>query len=77
MNRLITIMLALISCGCVSTRETSEQVGKQLFRFEKDGRFGFKDGAGMVEIQLRLLRSQVSRLWVVNAMESFLCVVSS
>jgi hypothetical protein len=51
MNRLITIMLALISCGCVSTRETSEQVGKQLFRFEKDGRFGFKDGAGMVEIQ--------------------------
>jgi hypothetical protein len=51
MNRLIAIMLALISCGCVSTRETSEQAGKQLFRFEKDGRFGFKDGAGHVVIQ--------------------------
>ena len=32
-------------------RETSEQAGKQLFRFEKDGRFGFKDGAGRVVIQ--------------------------
>ena len=51
MNRLIAIMLALISCGCVSTRETSEQAGKELFRFEKDGRFGFKDGAGTVVIQ--------------------------
>ncbi len=50
MNRLIAIMLALISCGCVSTRETSEQAGKELFRFEKDGRFGFKDGAGTVVI---------------------------
>lgn len=52
MNRLITPVLAMIICGCVSTVEIAEQVaGQQLFRFEKDGRFGFKDNAGNVVIQ--------------------------
>jgi hypothetical protein len=52
MNRLITLMLALMAYGCVSTLETSEQDTLQQFsRFEKDGRFGFKDGAGHVVIQ--------------------------
>jgi len=38
--------------GCVSTLETSEQDTLQQFsRFEKDGRFGFKDNAGHVVIQ--------------------------
>jgi hypothetical protein len=45
-------MLALISCGCVSPHETSGQASlRQLSRFEKDGRFGFKDDAGHVVIQ--------------------------
>jgi hypothetical protein len=52
MNRLITLLLALMAYGCVSTLETAEQAAeKQLLRFEKDGRFGFKDEAGRVVIQ--------------------------
>jgi hypothetical protein len=48
MNRLIALMIALIAYGCVSTCETSSGHASllQLSRFEKDGRFGFKDDAG-------------------------------
>ena len=52
MNRLITLMLALMAYGCVSTLETAEQAaGKQLLRVEKDDHFGFTDEAGRVVIQ--------------------------
>jgi hypothetical protein len=42
--------LALVSCGCVLTRMPSEQEGKALFKFEQEGRFGFRDEMGRVVI---------------------------
>lgn len=52
MNGLIALMFAVIAYGCVSTCETSGQASLRVHsRFEKDGRFGFKDNPGHVVIQ--------------------------